>query len=828
MSTAPVLLSLVVLIQPATPEPPKFTARLLAAHESVQPGGQTDLLVEIEVGKPWHIYDPIVLDTGLPTTVKFTPPPGVTIGELRYPPPSLGETAGLEYLEHSGRIHALAPLKLAADVEPGRTLTIAVKVTGLACIEMCLPVETTTSLQLPVTAELGKPANEKLFKEAREKLAPLLANARYVKGSELRVSKARIGIDEPAELVATIRIQKGHHIQDRDPGVDMLIASRLFIEKIAGIEFAEEKKQIWPKPHVREFPGFGRVREQSGEVKIRVPFRITDTKFPSGPVTLRALFRYQACTDAGQCFPPEFGAGPVRFMANTPNRPAAADARLAERPAPIEEADDGAAPPAGTGTSQATAREPSEPSEADVMLEGETDTLASVIPPFTEEAWADGIPWRAWRPGLAAGLSRAGHMVYVDYTATWCLTCQTNKKLVLETDEIREKMRKLRVVPIKADFTNEDPVMLAEIKSHGHPTVPLNLVYAAAEPETPGRLPGILTKKTVIRALEDPLAFVDGGGRRHLLAVLLAGFLGGLILNVMPCVLPVISIKILSFVQQAGEDPGRVLRLGLAFCAGIMVWFWAFAGLSSIGKVPWQYPEVVITLSSILFVFSLNLFGVFEIVLPGAAAGKLDAIAAREGYTGAFLKGLLATLLGTACTAPFLAGAMAYALTQPAWIVYLVFSAAGVGMASPYLVLSAKPGWLKFIPRPGPWMVTFKQAAGFVLLGTVVWLLLILADQVDGKGVVWTVAFFGFLGLAAWMLGRIKPTWQTGGRATMWTASAMLAVLGFYFCYFVMYDWNGRKAQTMSPGGAAAQRPATTLSQAAGSTNDPELVRKDR
>ena len=191
-----------------------------------------------------------------------------------------------------------------------------------------------------------------------------------------------------------------------------------------------------------------------------------------------------------------------------------------------------------------------------------------------------------------------------------------------------------------------------------------------------------------------------------------------------------------------------------------------------------------------MFVFSLSLFGVFEIVLPGAAAGGLDAAARREGYTGAFLKGLLATLLGTACTAPFLGFALGYALTQAWWVGLAIFTAAGVGMSSPYLLLSAKPAWLKYIPKPGSWMVTFKQAMGFVLVATAVWLLWILGRQIGADGVVWTVCFWGFLGLAAWMLGKIRPTWHAGSRATMWTASVLVALLGFYFCYSVMYDWN--------------------------------------
>ena len=779
MSIVTVLLTAVLVMQPPTQTAPPFSARLLAANASVQPGGQTELLVEINLGEPWHLYHPVVLDTGLPTTIEFTAPRGVTIGEPRFPAPALGETAGLEYLALSGKIRCIAPLTVATDAKPGQTLTISAGINGLACIELCVLVEATATLKLPVTEAPGKPVNEELFKEAREALAPGLADAPYLKGSGLRVSRDKLGIDEPAELIATIRVQQGHHIQDRDPGVEGLIGARLFVEHLPGIELAEKDKQIWPQPHVREIASLGKVRELSGQFEIRVPFEIVDKEFPSGPVTIHALFRYQACTDAGACFPPEMATGSVHFEAVTPNS-ATAEQTTGEEP--------GLAPPPEV-------EEPIKTSGPGEVVEHEP---AIAIPRLTAEDWAEHIPWQPWRPGLAEELSRLGHRVYVDYTATWCLTCQANKRLVLETDTVRTKMRELGVIPIEADFTNRSPEMYAEIKAHGNNTVPLNLVYAPGHPDHPGKLPALLTKDTVLRALEDPLAFAgDTPAKRNLLLVMLFGFLGGLILNVMPCVLPVISIKILSFVQQAGEDPKRVLRLGLAFCAGIMVWFWAFAALSKSGNIPWQYPEVIIVLSSVILVFALSLFGVFEIVMPGRAAGKLDALVSREGYSGAFFKGLLATLLGTACTAPFLALAAGYAITQPAGTVFLVFTAAGLGMASPYLLLSANPAWMKFIPRPGAWMVTFKQASGFLLVGTAIWLLTILAEEVGGRGVVWTVAFWSFLSLAVWMLGKIKPTWRAGSRAVMWLASLAVVLFGVYFCYFVMSDWTGRKTENV-------------------------------
>lgn len=778
------IFTLVLFMQAASPETPKFAAKMSAARESVEPGGRVELLIEIEIGSPWHIYDPVVLNTGLPTSVKFSSSHAVEVDRLRFPPPRLGKTAGQEYLEHSGKIGLLTTLTVSPEVKPGETLVLRANVSALACLELCLPVSATAALRLPITAEPGAAVNRKEVEAAREALAPLLPDAPYLKGSAVRISKETLKIGEAAELVATIKVEKGHHIQDRNPLAEGMIPARLLIESLDGLDFVKEKDQIWPKPHTREVPFVGKVNEQSGEFEIRAPFKIADAEFAAGPRTLRVLFLYQACTDAGQCYPPMTAAGFAEFVADTPNPRAKSATKVLVVPelAQSESASGSSETPPGR-TADAS------PAGADRFAAMTPEELANYVPSFTEETWAEGIPWVAWELGLPEALSRAGHKVYVDFTATWCLTCQTNKTLVLETNEIRSKMRQLKVVPLKADFTNNDPVMRREINKFGHPTVPLNLVYAANTPDTPGILPTVLTPGIVRKALDDPLAFA-GERSVNLAWILLAGLLGGLILNVMPCVLPVISIKVLSFVQQAGEDPGRVLRLGLAFCAGIMAWFWLFAYISAQGNIPWQHPEVVVGLSSLIFVFALNLMGVFDLVLPGAAAGKLDEFAAREGYLGAFLKGLLATLLGTACTAPFLATALGYALTQPWYVGFAIFTSAGVGMSLPYLLLSAKPAWLKFLPRPGMWMITFKQASGFVLLGTAVWLLWILEAQIDGQGIVWTVGFWGFLGLAAWMIGKIKATWETSSRAAIWTSALAVAAFGFYFCYFVMYDWS--------------------------------------
>jgi thiol:disulfide interchange protein DsbD len=212
---------------------------------------------------------------------------------------------------------------------------------------------------------------------------------------------------------------------------------------------------------------------------------------------------------------------------------------------------------------------------------------------------------------------------------------------------------------------------------------------------------------------------------------LLFGFIGGLILNVMPCVLPVIALKIFGFIKQAGESPVKIFRLGLAFVAGIFAWFLALAALVAGFKAAghdlnwafqFQHPAFLAAMIAIIFVFALNLLGVFEIMLPGRMQTHLGALSAREGYGGTFLHGVFATLMATPCTAPFLGPALGFAFAQRAPVIFAMFGAIAAGMSAPYLLLAARPAWLRFLPKPGVWMVRVKQAMGVLLLGTVIWL----------------------------------------------------------------------------------------------------------
>ncbi|HWF19250.1 MAG TPA: protein-disulfide reductase DsbD domain-containing protein [Verrucomicrobiae bacterium] len=245
--------------------------------------------------------------------------------------------------------------------------------------------------------------------------------------------------------------------------------------------------------------------------------------------------------------------------------------------------------------------------------------------------------------------------------------------------------------------------------------------------------------------------------------VLLYAFLGGIILNVMPCVLPVIALKILGFVNQSKEHPRHVRKLGLLYAAGVLVSFLALAVLVIFVKqlghaaswgMQFQNPQFLVLMTALVSLIALNLFGVFEINLGGSVMGTAGKLASKEGSAGAFLNGLLATILATPCTAPFLGPALGFAFTQPAGIIILVFLTVGLGLAAPYVILSWEPAWLKFLPKPGAWMEKFKVAMGFPMLATAIWLFTLTTPFFGEDGDLWLGMFLVLIGLGAWVWGQ--------------------------------------------------------------------------
>jgi thiol:disulfide interchange protein DsbD len=301
------------------------------------------------------------------------------------------------------------------------------------------------------------------------------------------------------------------------------------------------------------------------------------------------------------------------------------------------------------------------------------------------------------------------------------------------------------------------------------------------------RLTGILVATDAGGAqafqVDVPVTEVRDRGLGFIAALLLA-FVGGLILNLMPCVLPVISLKVLSFVKHGGQQGRAAAWQGLLFALGVLVSFWIVAGvlvaLRSGGRLlgwgfQFQDPAVLIVTAVLFFLIGLNLFGVFEIGtaltrLGGAGRGRG---AGKGSGSGSFFSGIFAAAVATPCTAPFMGVAIGYALTHSVGASFGVFTALALGMAAPYVVLSVFPGLVSRLPKPGPWMETFRQVMAFPMMGAVIWLVSILAALAGSASVVLLLAALLAAGLGAWAWGR----WGALSRAAAVRVAAGLAAL---------------------------------------------------
>jgi suppressor for copper-sensitivity B len=325
--------------------------------------------------------------------------------------------------------------------------------------------------------------------------------------------------------------------------------------------------------------------------------------------------------------------------------------------------------------------------------------------------------------------------------------------------------------------------------------------------------PGGTPVESELFASSVPTGTGNGGGPgpgRGIGAMLLLALLGGLILNAMPCVLPVLSLKVFGLVRSAGQGRSEVVRGALATAAGILASFLALAiaaiaaraaGAAVGWGIQFQRPGFVAFLASVVVLFCLNLWGLFEIPLPQRLA-RLGGSGPREGLAGHFASGLFATLMATPCSAPFLGTAVGFALAQEAPVILAIFAAVGLGMGLPYLLLAAAPGTARFLPRPGEWMNTLRGVMGFLLAAAAVWLFYVLSSQVSPERVAAVELGLLALSLFLWLRHRQMSSGspRQGMRWTRWISEI------------------GMIASVAATVGTAAIAPAT------GSTKDPRLA----
>jgi thiol:disulfide interchange protein DsbD len=268
------------------------------------------------------------------------------------------------------------------------------------------------------------------------------------------------------------------------------------------------------------------------------------------------------------------------------------------------------------------------------------------------------------------------------------------------------------------------------------------------------------------------------------LAVLFA-FLGGLILNLMPCVFPILSMKAAALTAHGG-NPSETRAQGLAFLAGVVATFLALAGALIAAKaagaaVGWgfqlQSPPVVAVLCLVMLLTALNLSGLFEVGAGLQGAAGSSSLAARSGLAGAFFTGVLAVVVAAPCTAPFMAGAIGFALTQGTAAALLIFLFLGLGLAAPFTALAFSPSLTKRLPRPGLWMERLKQALAFPLYGTAAWLAWVFALQAGTNGLAFLLAASVAVAFAAWLYGLAQRSSLVGGKPRLSLILALLSVL---------------------------------------------------
>jgi thiol:disulfide interchange protein/DsbC/DsbD-like thiol-disulfide interchange protein len=392
--------------------------------------------------------------------------------------------------------------------------------------------------------------------------------------------------------------------------------------------------------------------------------------------------------------------------------------------------------------------------------------------------------WQPWSPEEQAKALAAGKIVYVDFTARWCATCQVNKRVYTQ-DDVAKALNQAGVVMLKADWTKKDSVIANELGKYGRTGIPLNVFLKTGQP--PAILSEALTGTEVLSALSAVSAGkpYQAETTTHSFAIwMLLAFGGGILLNLMPCVFPMIGLKVLGFAKEAGAARSKVILNGLLYSAGVIASFLALAlliiGLKSGGSTyGWgfqmQSPGFVLGTCVLMIVLGLSLAGVFEIGLGlgGVSAGD------GEGRVATFLSGVLATVVATPCTAPGLGPALGFALDNERSIAVtlLFFTVIGLGMALPYLLLSMFPRLAAMLPRPGEWMESLKQGMSFPLFAYALYLLWVLNALVEDAAWVRDASLgLAIIATACWVLGR----WGALHRSDKERLTAKLVSLGLF------------------------------------------------
>jgi thiol:disulfide interchange protein/DsbC/DsbD-like thiol-disulfide interchange protein len=673
---------------------------LSSDFETVSPGASGWLITRVKVESGWHMYWKNAGQSGYPTTIEWEAD-GVELGPLQFPAPKAYEFLEMIIYVHEGEVVLLSEMRVDEDFD-SENLEIRGKLSTLICNEEnCIPYEADLILDIPLGKKSKPMAAESPFVSKAKASWPALVPADAQFSALLEEGSAVFQISHPG--LSKLNISEFYFFPESEYLGHQLKQSFTLDDENGGLNFSLPVNSELNPPDkltgVLTHPGLG-----SGWT---IRWDIDSVKYGQGSIG--------QITGVSVFQPVEDDMGLAVLMLLLGMVVIAFALWLYGK---------------GGDTRQQLTSPRTLLRIIALVVAGIGVWLAF---PSKDVPGEKKIEWGVWSPELEAKLKEEGKAVYVDYTARWCASCIANKR-VYTFDSMIDLFQEKEIVALRADWTDRGPVILDSLQSYGRFGVPLNVYHPPAvegeEAGLPVLLPEILTRKNVRQAVEEGKV---GEEEAELGFLAIIGFaaLGGLILNLMPCVFPVIGLKVMSFVKQAGEDPAHIKKHGLIFTLGVILSFWLLVGtllglretLSE--DLGWgfqlQEPVFVFALAVFLLIFAMSLSGVFEIGMSLTGVGA--KLTQTGGLSSSFFSGVLATVVATPCMAPFLGVAVGAALTMEWLPAFTVFTAVALGLSAPYLLLSIFPKWMSRLPKPGAWMDTFKQAMAFPLYGTVAWLL---------------------------------------------------------------------------------------------------------
>ena len=669
--------------------------RAVLESKIVAPAGKVALAVQISLEPDWHIYWENSGDSGYPTTIEWSLPDGWSIGELNFPAPYLYEYEGITGYAMENNFTLLATLTAPSDLLSGESINVSGTLDALVCnASSCLPYRYTFSLEIEGGEKsLKDPSTEKVFRDAEARLPASLPSEWATSASlsgrlgEILIQGDPLSAVEKDDFVFFPKSPQIIMEYLTKPSYRMgNFLSMSWMLRDEGIQIPETLNGLLLHPSNPNGWNLDLSVDVEKPRLDNLSFKQDNKVIPSPKDHFALLRLLLACVLFAMAF----------WAYGRSQQPSVAVFNWQVFALFV----------LGSGIWLGYPRESN--------LQGEK------------------LSWAPWSQQLEDELRSNGEAIFIDYTAKWCLSCQVNKR-VYESESLKNIFREKKVHLLRADWTKKSPDILSSLQSHGRAGVPLNVFFPASKKEQSREaiiLPEILSSELLKEALSkghQPVA------KQSMNFLTLIGFawLGGLVLNLMPCVFPVIGLKIMGFVKQAGEHRASIARHGWVFTSGVLLSFWILVGILLIIRnglehnLGWgfqlQEPVFVFVLAVILFVFGLSLSGVFEIGMSATGIGS--ALSSRPGIVGSFFSGVLATVVATPCMAPFLGVAVGAALSMPTSLALLVFTFVAVGLSTPYLILSIFPQWIQKLPKPGIWMESLKQFMAFPVYATVAWLI---------------------------------------------------------------------------------------------------------